>query len=44
MALQGNNFEKAKEAIILCKNGLELYEQILNKAIETMDKENKKDD
>ena len=44
MALQGNNFEQAKESLILCKNGLELYEQILNKAIETMDKKNKKDD
>ena len=39
MALQGNNLNQAKEALILCKNGLELYEQILNKAVETMDKE-----
>lgn len=44
MALQGNNLNKAKESLILCKNGLELYEQILNKAVETMDKENIKDD
>lgn len=44
MALQGNNLNQAKEALILCKNGLELYEQILNKAVETMDKENIKDD
>ena len=41
MALQGNNLNQAKEALILCKNGFELYEQILNKAIETMDKESK---
>ena len=44
MVLQGNNLNQAKEALILCKNGLELYEKILNKAIETMDKESKKKD
>lgn len=44
MALQGNNFEQAKEALILCKNGLELYEQTLNKAKNILDKESKKDD
>lgn len=42
MALQGNNFDQAKEALILCKNGLELYEQTFNKAKNICDKENKK--
>ena len=42
MALQGNNLNKAKEALILCKNGLELYEKTLNKAVEILDKENKR--
>lgn len=43
MALQGNNFEKAKKTLFLCKYGLDLYEQTLNKAVETLDKEKKKE-